>query len=161
MSTLLNPFYLGDVITGEPWVARRAEDVATNARWSRYRFAGAAVAIAMMVIAPVFTRGSANVPGETVERAAPAAICAQWDDIAKTALITAIRDGQERDLRLDTIVQLRHARRACRMGSLETACLEFNAITTRFQSAGADAPIACDAPGSGADRRIAGVLEGK
>ena len=130
-------------------VAWSTEEAATHARWSRYRLAGAAMAVAMIAIAPAFSRSSAGVPGEKVEHAAPAAVCAQWDGIAKAALISTIRDGQDRDLRQaeDTLVQLRRARRNCQMGWLKTACLDFNAIAqgkARFQLAGAQAPIACE-----------------
>lgn len=166
MSTFLNPFYLGDVITGEPRVKWSAEAAATHARWSRYRLAGSAVALAMIAIPPAFSRNSAGVPTQAVENAATPAVCARWDGIAKAALIAAIRDGRDRGLPQtgDPLAQLRRARHDCRMARLEIACLEFNAIAqgaARFQPAGADAPIACDALGSGADQRIAGVLEGK
>jgi len=143
-----------------------AEDVATYTRWWRYRLAGTAVAVALIALAPAFTRGSASVPEAKVEHAGPAAVCAEWDDVAKAALIATIRDGQDRDLRQaeDTLVQLRRARRNCQMGWLKTACLDFNAIAqgkARFQLAGAQAPIACDAPGSGDHRQITGAVERK
>ena len=142
------------------------EDAATNARWSRYRFAGAAIALAMMVILPVLSRGSVDVPGETVEQAASAPVCARWNDIAKAALIAAIRDGRDRGLSQtgDPLAPLRRARHDCRMTRLAIACLEFNAVaqaSARPQSAGADAPVACDAIESSDGRRIAGLLERK
>lgn len=133
-----------------PYIKLSPEDAATHAQWSRWTFAGFGLVAAIVVILPAFSGSLPNVPAPKVENAAMAATCAQWDDLAKAALVSSIQNGQDSDLRQagDTIFRLRRARRHCDMGWLRLACFDFSAIARgKARSAAADAESAsvCEA----------------